>query len=168
MKATERRNKMEQTIKDYDENDVNAVRKIGAVQMVAEGTSPEEAATVSDEKASEVQQQKAVQDGKCSPEDAIENLIDRKTAQFCTWFENNAPVLVEKGCECVGGIIGSFLGNPEKGKEIGRVLGKRFAPFVKAGAKLITQCCKGYIDRIKNVAMGGIKIFQRVVKLAFA
>lgn len=153
--------------KDYDGKRVEELRKIIAAQQVGEGTSPEEAATVADEKTFSVKQEQALQDGKCDESDALENIIDRKVAQYCTWFENNAPVFVEKGCEYVGSVIGAFLGNPEKGKEIGRTIGKAFAPVVKEGAKMLTSFCKRAITRVKETLTGIGRTGIGIVKAVF-
>ena len=158
---------MEQAVKDYDEERVREIRKLAAAYAVNEGAPPEEAATEADGKAFEIEQQRAVQEGEYDEAEAIERLIDRKTAQFCTWFENNAPVLVEKGCEYVGGIIGAFLGDPQRGKEMGRTFGKHRAPLIHKGAKILTSYCKRYVEKAKSVLKMASKCVKNVCKAIF-
>lgn len=155
--------------KDYDEKRVNEIRKLIAAHETGEGTSPEESATVADAKTFKKKQQMAVGTGECDEAEALENLIDRKTAQYCTWFENNAPLLVEKGCEYVGSVIGAFLGNPLKGKAIGRFIGKKLGshPLVKKGANLIATYCKRVVQAAKTVASNVVRVGRSILKAVF-
>lgn len=170
-------NNVQDSAPDYDPEAVaeartrknEELRKIIAVNGIGEGATAEEATNIADEETFKAEQERAVGAGEIDEAEALENLIDRKTAQFCTWFEKSAPSLVEKGCEYVGTAIGFLLGNTQKGKEMGQKVGRFWGnhPLIKKGAGMIAKTCKLFVDRVKRTVAHATTAVKHIAKALF-
>ena len=131
---------------------IRAARAIATAQKVAkENIQPEAAATISDTVTFELEQQEKLADGEITETEYIENLVDRKTAQFCTWFENNGVELCEKGGAFLGTAVGFVLSPWNRefakkcsdiGAKIGRALGPAVTKVVKKAASMLSDVVK--------------------------
>jgi hypothetical protein len=164
-------------VKDYDDEAVKKARgietdedfqnrrKVAAAFGAGQGVQEEEAAGIADKEAFKAQQGALVENG-MKPEQAFENLLDRKMAQFCTWFENNAPKFVEKGCEVVGTLIGTFMGSSRAGrilgKKVGRVLSRH--PIVRNGIRKIASYAKTFYEKAKKAVSKAVQTGKAILQ----
>ena len=151
---------------------IRAIRKILAADQVAsqkDNILPEEAAATSDTATFELDQQKKLADGEITETEYIENLVDRKTAQFCTWFENNGVELCEKGGAILGNAVGFVLSPWNRefakkcsdiGAKIGRALGPVVTKVVKKVASKLSGVIKSAAGVISCVRRGIISLFS--------
>ena len=154
-------------LKALADDSFDELRKLIAVNLVGEGITPKTAAVLADKSANEAQAKYDVGSGKCSEQDAIENLIDRETARVSVWFQENGAELCEKGCMIAATFVGTML-TPYFGpkaaevcKTVGKTLGKSIGVFgtkvIDEGTRKIAAYAKKWYNKGKEVVMNFAK-----------
>ena len=149
---------------------IRAIRKILATEQAVsqkDNIKPEEAAIVADTATFELEQQKKLADGEITATEYVENLVDRKTAQFCTWFENNGVELCEKGGAILGNVVGFALvpWNKEVAKkcsDIGAKIGRALGPVVTKVVKKAASMLSGVIKTTAGIIESGVKFVRKL------
>ena len=149
---------------------IRAIRKILAADQVAsqkDNILPEAAAAISDTATFELDQQKKLADGEITEIEYVENLVDRKTAQFCTWFENNGVELCEKGGAILGNAVGFVLSpwNREFAKkcsEIGAKIGRALGPVVTKVVKKAASMLSGVVKKTAGIIASGANFIKKL------
>ena len=147
---------------------IRAARAIATAQKVAkENIQPEAAATISDTATFELEQQEKLADGEITETEYIENLVDRKTAQFCTWFENNGVELCEKGGAFLGTAVGFVLSpwNREFAKkcsDIGAKIGRALGPAVTKVVKKAASMLSGVVKKTAGIIASGANFIKKL------
>ena len=147
---------------------IKAARSIATVQKVAkENIQPEAAAAISDTATFELEQQKKLADGEITELEYVENLVDRKTAQFCTWFENNGVELCEKGGAILGTAVGFVLSpwNREFAKkcsDIGAKIGRALGPVVTKVVKKAASMLSGVVKKTAGIIASGANFIKKL------
>ena len=106
------------------------IKKLLSSYLYNEDTNIESAAMLSDKAVFEAETACDVETGKCTEQDAVENLIDRQTARVSVWFSENGKEIVERAFEAAGigvGILLSRWVGPNAiliSRKIGQVLGR--------------------------------------------
>lgn len=145
---------------------VNALRKLVAAKLVADGKKPDDATSIADRGIHNAIAAHNVGSGKWTVEDAVDKLVDRVAATISVWLQKNGAELVEKGCASAGAWVGSLLTpvfGPKAvkvgykvGKVIGKVVGKVATKVIDEGIKKIVpvakSVCRQVVKGLKTVA----------------
>lgn len=145
---------------------VNALRKLVAAKLVADGKKPDDATSIADRGIHNAIAAHNVGSGKWTVENAVDKLVDRAAAITSVWLQKNGAELVEKGCACAGAFIGAKLTpvfGPKAvkigytvGKVVGKAVGKVATKVIDEGIKKIVpvakSVCRQAVEGVKTVA----------------
>ena len=152
---------------DGNPMEFDKLRKIIAAGLLGGGVGASAAAFLADKSASEAKAAYDVGSGKCSEQDAIEDLIDRGVARVSVWVQENGAELCEKGCMIAATWLGAKL-TPVFGpkaivvcKAVGEFIGKKVGEI---GTKLIdegTRKIGAYVKKMYSKAKETVVEFAK-------